>query len=166
MNKSSSSEKGKRGEPPVGVKIISIFNWICSVIFIIAGLLFFVLGVFSIGGGFSGLEGFEELGGVFAIFGVFALVIGLVFLFFAVLSIFIAIGLWKGKNWARIIEIVFSCLGFLFSLLIVLSTIFVIAQEGFDGFNFSLNLFSLLYNSLIGLYLIFNSKAKEFFSSN
>ena len=69
--------------------------------------------------------------------------IGIVLIILGVIYFFIGRGLWKGKNWARIVESVFSVLGLILSL-----------SSLFSGNFFSI--FSILINGLIAWYLLFN----------
>jgi len=69
----------------------------------------------------------------------------------SVLSFFVARGLWKGQNWARIIEIIFAIIGGLIAILAVLS--------GNIGSTINLGI-----NGLIAWYLLFDKKVKKFFS--
>lgn len=136
---------------PVGVKIISVLDWIGAVIMILAGLLFIGLGIFSFGGGASSIERLEQAGGLFAFLGAFALIGGIILLGLGIFYIFVARGLWKGRNWARIAQIIFACIGMMFA-------IFGLIQLKFG------NIFSLVISCLIAGYLLFSKKVKEAFS--
>ena len=86
---------------PLGVKIISILHYIGAAFAVLAGILLIV----SAGAVGSAIPVFGAIGGAMLIAGAI-FVIGL-----AVLSFFIGRGLWKGQQWARIVAIVFGCLG-------------------------------------------------------
>ncbi len=126
---------------PVGVKIISVFEFIGSAaIFILGLLMVFGAGFISdLAKDIPGLAGFGAIStGLF----VFA---GIVLLLFAVLFFFVGKGLWMGQNWARIVVIVFSCLGILGSL---------------SPFK----IVTLVIHLVIGGYLLFAPEVKEAFA--
>ncbi len=67
------------------------------------------------------------------------------------IEFFIGRGIWKGKNWARIIVIVFSAIGILFSL--------------FGAFaRNTIAIIGLIVNIAIGGYLLLSKEAKSAFS--
>ena len=76
--------------------------------------------------------------------------IGILLLAFAVLSFFIARGLWKGKNWTRILTIIFAILG-------ILSTIVSLFSGRFSS------IIQLAIYGWIAYYLIANKEVKAFF---
>ncbi len=135
-----------RKEVPTGVKVIAILNYIVAGLLIITSLAFIVGGSF-IGSIFTN----TELGPFGAIGGGLFIFIGLIFLAFAVLAIFIGRGLWKGQNWARIVSLVFAVLGILFGLLSLISGEFSV-------------IISLAINGLILWYLGFNKDVKAAFA--
>ena len=130
---------------PTGVKIISVLYYISAVLGIIFGLLFFV-GAGAIGSIASQIPIIEALGsGLFIVGGIIMLVLG-------ILGFFIGRGLWKGRNWARIVAIIFSVMG-------VLMAIFLMIQGSiFNG------IFNLIVSGFIGGYLLFSPSVKEAFS--
>jgi len=133
---------------PTGVKVISILYYIGAVASVLFGILF----IFG-GGFFSSLTAsiptLAFLGSaVFIVIGIFLLLLG-------ILNFFIGRGLWKGRNWARILVIIFSILGILMALM---SLIFSGAVANF--------IFSVIINGLIGGYLLFSPKVKNAFSSS
>jgi hypothetical protein len=136
-------------EVPTIVKIISILNYIG------AGFAGLVAVMLFVGSGFLGtllasipalatipyLSLIGTLGSALFIFA------GIMLLGMAVLSFFMARGLWRGKNWARIVQIVFCCFGILTGLI-------------------SLSLASIVplaVNGAIAGYLIFNKEVKKVF---
>ena len=130
---------------PTGVKVISVVYYIGAGFSILFGLLFLA------GAGFMGtLVSKIPLLGVLG--SGFFVVVGIIFIGLGALSIFVGRGLWKGKNWARIIAIIFSVLGILSGLYSVVNGIYS-------------SLFGLLINLLIVGYLMFNSSVKSAFSS-
>ena len=137
------------GQIPIGVKIISILYYIGAVIGIIFGLLFIFGGSFLKAGSFLK----SSLGFIGALGSIFFIVMGIIFVGLGVLGFFIGRGLWKVKSWARILAIIFACLGV---LLAVISMI--------QGKIVS-NIFNLVINLVIGGYLLFSNSVKEAFSS-
>ena len=138
-------ESGGRS-PPLGVKIISILGYIGGGIGVVMSLATFLFG-----GGmmstYSMVTG-AMMTGMFGLFWLMAL-IGIVL---SVFEIVVAYYLWHGKNWARIVVIVFTSLG-------VVGALFsLIAGSIFSG------IVSLAINGLIVWYLGFNEEAKSFFS--
>lgn len=130
---------------PTGVKIISILYYIGMGIAVLLGVLLIAL-IFSpmglLGDTIPGMAGFMTGMLVF---------MGVLFLAFGVLNFFIARGLWKGQGWSRIIVIIFSALG-------LLGGIGALAMGDFvQGPT------NIVISGLIGGYLLFSSKAKEFF---
>lgn len=104
-------------ERPTGVTVLAILDFLGALILICAGLAFLLgMGIAGAGmmsqarGGGAFLAGLGAIGGV-------------VFLVFAAISALIGIGLWKLKNWARIVTIVFSGLGILGGLLGLLTAL-------------------------------------------
>ncbi len=133
---------------PTGVKIFSVLYYIGAVSGIIAGIFFFVgAGLMDslILNQFPFLSAFGFGSMLFVVGGVLMLILG-------VLNFFIGRGLWKGKNWARILLIIFSLLGILIS-------IFIMIQGSLMS-----GILSLLINGLIGSYFLFNTKVKEAFA--
>src|SRR3989344_2509164 len=110
-------------EMPTGVKVISVLYYICAAFAVLFGLLLMA------GAGFIGnlmksvpLLSFLGTG--------FFLAIGLVLIAFGVLDFFVGRGLWNGRNWARIIVIIFSALGILGGL----SSLLRFNLSGIGGF--------------------------------
>jgi hypothetical protein len=130
---------------PTGVKIISILYYIGAVLGVIIGLLFIVAaGMMASFADQIPLIG--SLGtGLFIVGGIILIGLG-------VLGFFIGKGLWKLKSWARITAIVFACLG-------VLSALTSMFQGDFSG-----NIFGLVFNGVIGWYLLLNKEAKQAFA--
>ena len=136
-----------KGEAPTGVKVISILYFIGSAICLIVGLLM-IVGASFVSGLLKSMPMMGAIGSaIFAVVGVVALVIG-------ALGAFIAMSLWKGKNWARIVAIVFAILGILGALSNLVNGAFVIG------------IIYLAIEGFIAYYLISNKEAKAFFSAN
>jgi len=85
------------------VKVFAVLAFIGAAMGIIGGLMTMVVGA-----AFGSM-----LGPIGAAVGGFA---GIFMIAFGVLAIFVGIGLWKHKNWARIVTLVFAVLGALSSL--------------------------------------------------
>lgn len=131
-------------EVPTGVKVISVLYYIGAVLELLFAILLFV------GAGFvSQIPGLSILGalgtGLFVVMGV--ILIGL-----AVLSFFVARGLWKVQKWARIVAIIFSALGVLMALL------------GMVQGQIASNIISLVISGAIGGYLLFSKDVKAAFA--
>ncbi len=128
---------------PTGVKVISILTYIGFALLLLAGIAFIVGGSFAE----TLLPDLAEAGIVKA----GAVFIGIVLILFAVLNFFIARGLWKGHNWARITTVIFLALAFIGDLMSLI------------GGNFS-SIIALIIYGLIGYYLLFNKDVKKAFS--
>ena len=129
---------------PLGVRIIAILYWIGAAFCAIGGLLMLV------GSGFI-----AALVSQIPVIGVlgpsFFIALGLFALALAVVNTWVGIGLWKGRNWARIVALVFACLGLanqLFSL----------------GNGKSSGIITLIIHGVIIWYLGFNKDIKKAFS--
>lgn len=127
---------------PLGVKIISILNYIGAGLSILAGLLFILLALTS----YQTLA--DKLGGsigsiIIVTISIFLIIIGLI-------AYFIARGLWRGLEWARITQIVLSIVFGFTSLTNI--------TKGLGN-----NLLGMIVNFAIAGYLLFNERAKRFF---
>ncbi len=134
---------------PTGVKIIAVLDYIGAAITALLGILLLV------GAGVAGslIARVPGLQGIAAgAVGVVLAVIGVIFIALAVLSYFIARGLWKGQNWARIVKIIFAVLGVLNGLLALF------------GGSVGTGIFYIAIFGLIGGYLWFNKDVKAVFS--
>jgi hypothetical protein len=140
----SSVPKRVTKEIPMAVKIISVLSYILAVIYLVAGI-FFIAGAGT-------LSSLQEVP-VIAMLGTagFAF-LGLILIALAVLAFFVGRGLWKGKNWARIVAIIISILG-------VISAI----ASLIGGSSIISNLITLIVYALIGGYLLFSKKVKASF---
>lgn len=99
---------------PLGVTILAVLNFIGAVLLVIGGLLF-MLGM-GMAGAAAGRGG--EVGGMAGMGFLMALgaVAGVIFIVFGVIGGAIGIGLWKLKNWARIVTIVLTAISLLMGL--------------------------------------------------
>ena len=134
-------DKGK--EFPVGVQIISIFAYIVSTLLIFMGILFIIYGT-----SFSDvlIEVLGEYGPGIVV------VLGALFLGSGILGIFVGIGLWRRKSWARITAIVLMTF-------IIFSSLYGL----FAGGGIVRNIITILISGVIGAYLTFSKEAKEAF---
>ena len=122
----------------VGVKIISIFYFVVALIFI-----FLLIGLFFL---IEIVSSLLDLGILIRIG--LIITVGIFLFVSAIFNFFIGIGLWKGKNWARILAIIFAIIIIVYSLF---------------NLNF-LNISFSIINLIIVVYLFFNKKAKAVFS--
>ena len=134
------------GKLPTGVKVISILYYIGAGFSLLFGLLFLV------GAGFMG-----TLASQIPLLGLFgsglSVAIGIIIIGLGVLAILVGRGLWKGKNWARIVAIIFAALA-------VLSGFSSIIKGSYSS------LFGLAINLLVGGYLLFSNNVKSAFLSS
>jgi hypothetical protein len=159
---------------PLGVKILSILNYVSAAFGLLLSLFFLLMGIYFISNPaiIKDIEAASiasstplpfpatSLAIIFIVFAIFLLIL-------TVLSFFIGRGLWKGQNWARIAEIVFSVLGIvsgIFSLISDLVNMFT-NPSGITNIltNIATTIVSLAINLLIVGYLLLNQEAKRFF---
>ncbi|MDD5700302.1 MAG: hypothetical protein PHH00_03905 [Candidatus Nanoarchaeia archaeon] len=153
VKKKGAKAEERREEPkredrkiPLGVKVISVIVYIGSALLLFDALVYV----------FYGITG-ESLSSEVSASKAVLFIASAIFVALAVLAFFVARGLWKGKNWARIVVVVFS----------ILEIVMIIAAFFYGNLTASdnvLNLLSLVANGLIGGYLIFNKNAKKVFS--
>lgn len=103
---------------PGGVTVIAVLDFIGAAFCVIGGLLMFAGGsilasFFSAAANANGANGTAPVAGFMAGIGIF---LGAIFIAVAIFVIFVALGLLKLKNWARITTIVLSALGLLGSI--------------------------------------------------
>jgi hypothetical protein len=133
---------------PLGVKIISILNWIGAVSLLLGAFVVMVPGFLTM---MSGEEGAM-------LTGIILVVLGLMWVVFGIFVMVIARGLWKGKNWTRITEIVLGGLG-------ILNAFWTLISPRGDKLitTIIISVGILLVNGIIVAYLMFNNKVKTFF---
>lgn len=131
-------KRGKKSNPPTGVKVISIYYYI------IAALIIIIAIISALSLTFFGLT-LESLGlfGIIGLFAWFAFVIGR--------------NLWNGKNWAKIAVIALSIL----SIISAVSAVFDISQTLKD--NLASEIILGIISLVILLYLTINKEAKSYF---
>ncbi|HVY01298.1 MAG TPA: hypothetical protein VHA12_00850 [Candidatus Nanoarchaeia archaeon] len=142
---------------PLGVKIISVFTYVLSALLVIMSIFLFGAGallnqtdaqqlikMFVEDSTASTTVASDVTLGIF--------IGGVVFLIFGVLMYFVARNLWKGKNWARIVLVIFFGLGFVGALSdILMGSVLV-------------NIPDLIIDGAIAGYLLFNNKVRVAFS--
>lgn len=132
---------------PIGVKIISILYYLICALQLIFGITMI----------YMSNKAPEKIIKIFPIISTLVLVLGIGFIGAAVLSFFIARGLWKGQRWSRIIVIVFSAIGIIYSL-VGFATNFIRGNK--TGF-----IITLVFNLIIAAYLFFDPKVKSAFAN-
>ena len=102
----------KKSTAELWVKIIAILGYITAALSVIGGIFLFFGGTFL-----SAVMPFfgEDIIGS-ALVGTLMVVLAIVAIIFGVVTFIIALNLWKFKNWARIVEIIFAAIGILSSL--------------------------------------------------
>ncbi len=151
--RSSPTRSASSSRIPALVKIISILYYIVAVVTIIIGIVLFLGGI--IGGSVVSSIGIDQLLqygaetnpideafipiilGSLAIGGIIITAVG-------VFLVFLARALWQGRNWARILVIIFSIIGFISAL-------------------FEPDIITLLITGLIGGYLWFGKGPRQAF---
>src|SRR3989344_1989591 len=125
---------------PIGVKIISILFYLVS-----AGMIFSAI-TLMVSGIAIPIPGLGLLGSATFIVG------GIILVALGVFGLFVGRGLWKGKNWTRIVAIIFMAV-------YIISGIISLIQ----GVSIITILFVLIYAFIAG-YLLFSSKVKAAFA--
>ncbi|HXE76125.1 MAG TPA: DUF2127 domain-containing protein [Candidatus Xenobia bacterium] len=93
-------------ERPTGVTILAVLEFISAGALILIGLLLLV------GGGVLGaMSGGGEGSSFMGVLGALGAVAGIVLIVVSAIPLLVGIGLWKLKNWARVLAIVFSGIG-------------------------------------------------------
>ena len=143
----------KSGRVPGFVKAIAILYFLAAVFTILLGIILFLGGVFgttifsSVGADtlLQYTSGRNQIDSLFVpiILGSLTIV-GIIFIAFGILHIFIGKGLWRGKQWARIVTIIFMILGLI---------------SGITSFD----IFTIVVSLVIGSYLLFSRKVKAAF---
>jgi|SRR3989344_3475932 len=124
---------------PKGVRVISVLYFLGSIL----ALGFGALAIF-------GASFFTQVLGT-GFFGKFFAIGGIIFIALGILGIAVGIGLWRYKNWARLLAILLSVVGIIMTILSMLKG------------NISGNIFSLVISSIISGYLFFSPKVKTVF---
>jgi len=138
---------------PTGVKVIAVLDYISAAIFLLFVIFSLILGIWLLVYPESIAQNLPAnlFGELFSVIATFVLAAGLVSLGLAILLFFVAKGLWKGKNWARIFTIIVSIIWLIFS--------FVQLFRGDFG-----QILNIIIYGLIGGYLLFSKKVKAAFT--
>ena len=130
---------------PAGVKVISVLYYIGAVFGVLFGILFIVSAGY-VSSFASQIPLIGTLGASLFIVG------GIIIICLGILGFFVGRGLWKARSWARIVAIIFACLG-------IIMAIFSMIQGNIIG-----NIFNLAIQLFIGGYLLFSNNVKESFA--
>ncbi len=126
---------------PLGIKILSGFSFVAVVLYlVVAGIAFFGKDILSKIPNF-GIE--QSASGFFIFMGLIMVVLALIFLF-------IAFGLIKGMQSARVTLITISGI-------FIIGGVFSLVEENY------ISIINLVFNLTILLYLLLNKKVKRFF---
>lgn len=137
----------RASEIPTLVKVISIWNYILAALLILGGVLMFL------GGGLIASLLLSFAG----VFGALVILAAIIIVGIGIFRIFVGVGLWKGRNWARVAAIILSILAMLLDIISVV-------QGGLRGLGGIILILSLVINIIIGAYLSFNNTVKSAFS--
>jgi uncharacterized BrkB/YihY/UPF0761 family membrane protein len=152
MKKKGLKKLESKNSIPTGVKIISVLYFIGAFFCILAALSVIIFsGPISDSLSQMPASELEEIGTLGWLSQGLFVGLGIIILLFGLFAFFIARGLWKGKNWARITAIVLAALGIISNLSsITLSTIIG-------------DLINAAISALIGGYLLLNKEVKKAF---
>lgn len=155
-------------EVPKGVKAISVLYFIIAVFIVLIGIIsFFVKGIFNMlltqsQGTIWGFLG--EIAYVLLVIigslGMNPYVFGLGAIIFSIIIFFIALNLWKKRNWARIMAIIISILWLISSAIGIYESRYYV-----EKINLIIFICLLILNIIIAVYLLFSPKVKEFFAN-
>jgi len=136
---------------PVGVTIIAILQFLGAALLVLVGIAMIVGGgmIGAILGSAMGQNSQIPGGSLTGIMAGLGIVVAAVFFVFAAISAVLGWGMWSLKNWARIITMVFSCIGLLFG---GLGLIFALMR--FNMFSLVFVMIRLAINGLILWYLL------------
>ncbi|MDP3728025.1 MAG: hypothetical protein Q8R18_01085 [bacterium] len=156
-------------DKPLGVKILSILNYAGAGIYLLFALLLFIILISYTSLQESGeLEASltaEELAQLqsFGDLTTFLYIVVIICLGLAVLAFFLGRAFWKGQNWGRIVTLVFSALGIIFSLVSLVSAFFIA-----DIISIFISVVQIIIHVIIIWYLLqadvikyFTSKKKD-----
>lgn len=138
---------------PIGIKIISVYYYIVSLGMLIVGLLFLFAFDFVSNYIAEYLSSISIDGSIQSLSKGLIISLGIIFLVSFVVSFFIARGLWRQKNWARIVAAILS-------MLAILSGINAL----FAKVNIIQNILGLALDIFIAYYLLYNRAVKKAFS--
>ena len=76
----------------------------------------------------------------------------------SIFLVIIAVGLWTGKQWARIIMIIFACF-----ILVTFIISVVSSDKGINIIDIIISIIHMIIYPTIGAYLLFSNEAKSYF---
>lgn len=145
---------------PNGVKSIAVLNYVLSISFLVLSGFLIVTGLLIIFELYSSASsgGFPDA--IRSIFAIYFIIVAVLLFGFSILCFFIAKGLLKRKNWARITQIVVCVLA---SIIFISRLQDQLLSADYLGVMIGLGL--LAVNLIIIVYLLANKSVKKIFSS-
>ncbi len=133
-SKGKVTSKSLRVELPLFVKVVAILLFISAGLTIVMGLLFILAGI--IGDSFLSVSEIQEIFNtdpnlsesdlfVGSLLLRFLVVFGILMLILGIIDILIGIGLFKRKNWARILVVILSIIGMASGIIKVFTGVFI-----------------------------------------
>jgi len=160
MKKKSKSQNKSNKKTPLGVIAISILDFLGTAFLLLAGISILILGS-TITSNPEFLQKFLSdypdmakdlnMSSIQAFAGGASINIGIFLIIFSLIYLFLGIGLLKGKNWARMVHLVFAALG-------ILSGVFAIFSN-----TISMALIQIAISGLIFWYLMYEKTAISYF---
>lgn len=111
------------------VKIIAILGFIGAAFGVMGGLMMLFGGSFITTLVPTLNQSLEAIGGA-AVLTIVFVISGIIAIVFSIFGFFVSLGLWKFKNWARIVTIIFATLGIISGLTSLPSGLISIVIEG------------------------------------
>ena len=154
------SNQQKTAEVPILVKILAILQILTSAAVTVGGVVLIVLGVLTLDPTSVQAQNSAVLDvmtqaypSITDYLGITLMIAGVAVFALGILGMFIAYGLWKGKNWARILAIIFMFLG-------VISNIVAMTQGSYIS-----PAIGIIVDLAIISYLMFSSSVKAAFTA-
>jgi len=127
-----------------GITLLGVLGYIGAVLTLLTGLAMLTFSAY-LGNLLASIPAMADIGTIITTLGAIGfIVLGIIFIVLSILDYFIARGLLNGKNWARILMLIFAALGVLSSL-------------------WPFNIVSLIIDGLIIWYLGFYKPAVGYF---
>jgi hypothetical protein len=155
-------EPTKRREAPLGVKIISILLFINSGLFSLFSLIIVIFGIVFTAYP-SALQDQQiqnqlvQAGISLSSLGWFFIFAGLFIMLLSILFFFIALGLWRGRVWARVTTLAIIILGVFVNAFKVIT--------GRFGTTMILDFVTIIFYIIVFIYLALSKEAKVFFKA-
>jgi hypothetical protein len=140
---------------PLGLKIIAILTYVKAFFLILGGIGLFLGGIISSAiVGSLGIDKILQMMGEatgslspeVTVFILSSLILGgVLVIIFGIIAWYIGRGLWRGRNWARVVVIVLMAIAFI---------------EGLVGFDLA----TLIFSGIVGGYLWFNKDVQKYYS--